>query len=63
MAQQRKARLWGFNTSSNLMSLRDCVSTQPGLVNGYYFGQIVCEKLAEATTTNDAVGGATSDAG
>ena len=59
-ARQRGVNLWGLNTSSDGRNLRDQVSSQLGLVNGYLFGVIVCG-LRRATPTSDSVGGAAED--
>jgi len=61
-AQQRHVHLWGLNTSANPRSLRDSVSMQLGLVNGYFFGEVTHpELLRDATRTSDAVCGAGED--
>ena len=36
---------WGLNTSANPRSLRDSVSMQLGLVNGYFFGVVTRPEL------------------
>jgi len=50
------ARLWGLNTSSDARNLRHGVSTQLGLVNGYFFGLLGHrhESLEKSTRENAA---------
>ena len=60
MGRQRGVNLWGLNTSSDGRNLRDQVSSQLGLINGYLFGIIVCS-LRAPTPISDSVGGAAED--
>ena len=59
-SQHRHVKLWGLNTSSDTRNLRDNVSGQLGLINGYLFGVIVCG-LRVSTPISDLVGGAAED--
>ena len=60
-AMQRRANLWGLNTSSNEFNLREGVSGAVGLVNGYFFGVVADATISEATRTSDTIGGACED--
>ncbi len=59
----RRALLWGLNTSQNEMHLRENVSSQVGLVNGYFFGVITCEGVdfRSMTKISNGAGGAAED--
>ena len=60
-ARKRRTHIFGLNTSTNSRSLRDNVSSQLGLINGYFYGIIVNPDLCHATPTSDTVGGASED--
>ncbi len=62
-ARARGALLRGLNTSQNEMHLRENVSSQVGLVNGYWFGVITREDVdfRSMTKISNGAGGAAED--